>query len=297
MSETFGERMAYAMYAAAERAATSLPEPAGRKLFAGIAAVQHRSAAKRQMVGRNLARVLGEPLGSPVLRAAVREAFDSYARYWYDTFRLRVMPPEEVRKRMQLVGTENVDAALEPGRGVVIALPHMGNWDAAGNAMVLAGYRVTAVAENLRPPRLMELFRRHREELGMGIVVLDESRGVGEKLVKQLSENVLIALVADRDLKGRGVEVEMFGATRRMPAGPALLSLGTGAPLIPAAVYDTDDDGWVTVLEPPIEVERTARLRDDVTALTRKLAARFEHAIASAPTQWHMWQPAWPEGS
>lgn len=292
--ETMGERVAYAMYAAAEKAATSLPEPAGRKLFSGIAALQHRSAEKRRMVGRNLARVLGEPPGSPVLRAAVREAFDSYARYWYDTFRLRAMPPEEVLKRMQLRGTEHVDAALEQGRGLIIALPHMGNWDAAGNAMVLAGYKVTAVAENLRPPRLMELFKRHREELGMGIVVLDEARGVGEKLVKELSQNVILALVADRDLKGKGVEVEMFGSTRRMPAGPALLSLGTGAPLMPAACYDTDE-GWVTALEEPIEVERTDRLRDDVTALTRKLAGRFERAIASAPTQWHMWQPAWPE--
>jgi len=99
-------------------------------------------------------------------------------------------------------------------------------------------------------------------------------------------------LVCDRDLKNRGVEVTMFGEKRRMPAGPALLSLATGSPLLPCATYDAED-GWSVLIGRPLEVERTGDRRKDVIALTQRLAEEFERAVAAAPTQWHMFQPAW----
>jgi KDO2-lipid IV(A) lauroyltransferase len=245
-------------------------------------------------VARNLARVLGKDPESPEVRAAVREAFDSYARYWYDTFLIRALSPEEFDARFDMRGVEHVDAALEQGRGALVCLPHLGNWDAAGRWITQHGYPLTAVAEMLRPERLYRLFREHREALGMGIVPFTGTRKVAEELVQLVAKNELIALVSDRDLGGRGVDVEMFGAMRKLPAGPALLSLTTGSPLVPAAVYDTDR-GWRCTFTPPLELGRTDDLRADVAALTRKLASRFEGFIAAAPTEWHMWQPAWPE--
>jgi KDO2-lipid IV(A) lauroyltransferase len=204
------------------------------------------------------------------------------------------MPHEEFRSRVRFVGLEHIQRALEAGRGVVLALPHLGNWDAAGSWVAGSGISTTAVAELLRPERLFRLFLEHREALGMRIVPLDD--GVGDELVKLIGENELIALVADRDLRGRGVEVEMFGETRRMPAGPALLSLFTGSPLLPAACYDLED-GWLVDVGEPLEIEPSGTMRADVTALTRLLAKRFERAISAAPTQWHMFQPAWGLGA
>ena len=293
--ETFAETFGYWYYRTAERLAAALPERVGRRLFRAAAAVEYaRSEDQRLMVARNLSRVLGKPVDAPEVRAAVREAFDSYARYWYDTFLLRVLPPEEIDKRFDMRGLEHVDAALERGKGVVLCLPHLGNWDAAGRWMTQHGYSLTAVAEMLRPPRLYELFLQHRRELGMNIVPFSGGRKAAEQLLPLIANNEVIALVSDRDLGGRGVDVEMFGATRKLPAGPALLSLTTGSPLSPVAMYDTPD-GWQCWITPPIEVPRTEVLRDDVTALTRLLASCFERFIAAAPTQWHMWQPAWPE--
>jgi len=191
-----------------------------------------------------------------------------------------------------VIGVENIDRALEAGKGCVCALPHMGNWDAAGHWFGANGYRIAAVAEELRPPRLYELFLRHREELGMRIVGLTKEGHVGQQLKQLLSENWMVALVADRDLTGRGTEVEMFGAPRRVPAGPALLSLSSGAPLVVCPVY-TRDDGWEVRIEEPLEIERTGVIREDVAALSRLMAERFERAIAAKPTDWHMFQPAW----
>lgn len=295
--ETLQERLSYTAFAAAEKLAMALPESLGRPLFEGAgAAAFHFVTRARRVVASNLARVLGREAGSPLVQAATKEAFRSYGRYWYDTFHARVMPDEELLRRQVFIGREHLEKAFEDGKGLVLALPHLGNWDTAGAWVPRQGWRITAVAELLRPERLYNLFLEHRRALGMGVLALSDDRKVAEECVRLLSENELIALVADRDLKGNGVVVEMFGEERRIPAGPALLSLATGCPLMSASCYDTPA-GWVTFISEPIEIERTDSLRADVTAMTRILASHFERAIAAAPTQWHMFQPAWEEPS
>jgi KDO2-lipid IV(A) lauroyltransferase len=215
-----------------------------------------------------------------------------YARYWFDTFRIRTLPKEVVNERTEIVDVRHMDEALARGRGCIAALPHMGNWDVAGHYLAVNGYPLAAVAEELRPARLSELFLRHREELGMRIVPLSKNGHVGQQLKQLLSENWIVALVADRDLTGRGIEVEMFGATRRVPAGPALLSLSSGAPLLVCPVYTTPA-GWQIRIGAPLEMERSGDIRTDVAALSRLMAAEFERAIAACPPDWHLFQPAW----
>ncbi len=151
---------------------------------------------------------------------------------------------------------------------------------------------MVAVAELLKPRQMYELFLQHRRDLGMEIVPLTEDRSSGLRLAQMLADNYVVALVADRDLGGRGVECEMFGRIRRLPPGPAMLSLSTGAPLLSCPVFTTDS-GWITRISEPLEFDRTGRMREDVIALTRVLAADWERAIAAHPTDWHMFQPGW----
>jgi KDO2-lipid IV(A) lauroyltransferase len=284
---------AYWAYRDLERIAMTLPERVGRPLFRGLGAAAHELLpGVRATVAANQATVLGLEPDTAVVRAATREAFRLYARYWYDTFRLRALSPAEVDRRSRVVGVEHIDAALEAGHGCIAVLPHLGNWDVAGHWMAAHGYPIAAVAEVLEPRRLAELFVRHREELGMRVVPLAEGTHVGQQLAKLLSDNWLVALVADRDLSGRGVEVEMFGRTRRVPAGPALLSITSGAPLLVCSSYTTHE-GWAVRIGSPLEIERTGNTRDDVTALTRLMAEGFERSIAACPPDWHVFQPAW----
>jgi KDO2-lipid IV(A) lauroyltransferase len=292
--ETLRQRLAGFHFLAMERVATSWPERAGRTLFDLYARSMHGAMpGLRATVAANQSRVLGRPPDSDVVRAAVREAFRLYGRYWYDTFRLRVTPPEEINERFVIDGLENIDRALEAGRGAIAALPHMGNWDAAGHFMSVNGYRLAAVAEELRPKAVFEQFLRHRKALGMRVVPLTSSKNVGVELGQLLLDNWVVALVADRDLGGRGVDVEMFGATRKLPAGPALLSIKTGSPLLACLVHTTEE-GWFCRIPEPLHIELTGDTRADVTALTRLLAQQFERAIAAKPVDWHMFQPAWP---
>ena len=293
--ETPREAVAYWGYRSLERVAMALPERVGTWAFEALGRTAFRTLPNlRATVAANQARVLGVDPADERVELATREAFELYARYWFDTFRIRSMPTDEFNRRTTMIGVEHVDRALDAGRGCICVLPHLGNWDAGGHWFGVNGYRIAAVAEELRPRRLYELFTRHREELGMRVIGLEKNAHVGTQLKQLLAENWMVALVADRDLSGRGIEVEMFGAPRKVPAGPALLSLTTGAPILPVPTA-TLDRGWEVRFEPPIEIERTGSLRDDVAELSRLMAERFERAIAARPTDWHMFQPAWED--
>jgi lauroyl/myristoyl acyltransferase len=291
--ESWREAAAYWAYRGLERVAIGLPETAGRRAFSLAASVAFsKLRGVRATVEANQATVLGADRGDELVQVSSRAAFDLYARYWYDTFRIRRMPADEIRGRTRTAGFHNLDEARERGRGCICVLPHMGNWDLAGHYLAIEGYPIASVAEVLRPARLSDLFLRHREELGMRIIPLSKDGHVGQQLKQLLSENWIVALVADRDLGGRGVAVEMFGAPRRVPAGPALLSLTTGAPLCVCPVQ-TLADGWSITIGDPIEIERTGETKRDVTALSRAMAAEFERAIAANPPDWHLFQPGW----
>lgn len=293
MREPFRQRVAYRMFWAAQRAAVGLPERIGVQMFETVAKIALRMMPKvRAVVAANQAQVLGRDPGDPAVAAATREAFVRYGRYWYEGFHIVALSPAEVLRRFRCEGKFHMDDAIANGTGVILALPHMGNWDVAGKWVHCLGLPIVSVAERLQPERLFRLFERHRRALGLEILPLDTGSGTGRALAQALKDDKVVALVADRDLVGSGVEVEMFGKIRRMPAGPAALALRTGAPLVPCAVY-SEPGGWLCVMREPIHMRPTGDRRADVTAITQALAKEFEALISVEPADWHVFQPGW----
>jgi lauroyl/myristoyl acyltransferase len=290
--ETWKETLAFQTYRFLAWLAFTLPEPRGRRLFSRTGRLAYRALpGVRATVMANQAQVVGRDVDDPLVEAATLEAFQSYGRFWFDAFHAARWSDEEVLRRFRADGGEEIDRALEAGSGAIIALPHMGNWDVAGRWLKARDQAPVVVAERLKPDRLFELFVEHRERLGMDVVGTDDA-GVGRQVSAALKANRVVCLVADRDLGRGGVPVEMFGRHRRLPAGPALLSLSTGAPLLTASIRE-EDGGFRCVILPPPEVSLTGERRKDVVALTNALAAVFERAIAASPTDWHMFQPGW----
>ncbi|MEP6973636.1 MAG: phosphatidylinositol mannoside acyltransferase [Actinomycetota bacterium] len=291
--ETLKERAFVLAYKGVERIAKPLPEKTGRAIAIRAGRLAYRlSPNVRAVVAANQAQVLGRPVDDPLVIASTREAFELYARYFVDSFHQPVLSDEEILSRVQCDTAHRLRDGLEGGKGLICALPHTGNWDAAGRWMRALGIPVLAVAEELKPRRLFDLFAEHRLAIGMDTISLSANH-LGSQLAAVLRQNRLVALVADRDFSGRGVEVEMFGRTRRIPAGPALLSLTTGAPLIVTPTYTTPD-GWRIHIGEPLSIEPTGDRRTDVRALTTLLARTFEEIIAAAPSDWHLFQPGWP---
>jgi KDO2-lipid IV(A) lauroyltransferase len=251
------------------------------------------SPERRAMVARHLQRA-DPTLGGIRLRRSVQEAFDSYARYWLESFRLPHLSTRAVEKGMQVEGYEHVTEALEGGNGVILALPHLGGWEWAGRWLNVRGHGLTVVVEAIEPPELFEWFTDLRSHLGMNVVPLGAS--AGREVLAALKRNDVVCLLSDRDIQRNGVEVEFFGERTTLPAGPATLGLRTGAPVLPTAVYFTDrPDGHLGIVRPPLELVRTGEgLRADVALGTQALAGELEHLIRRAPHQWHMFQPNWP---
>ena len=285
------DEIKYFVYRTMSWLGLALPTRAGRAIYEAAGRLAYHVLPRaRATVAANQAQVLGRPPDDPLVQGSTRDAFALYARYWFDSFHALGWPDERVLEAFRFDGIEHVEKGLADGTGVIIALPHIGNWDVGGRAMGLRAAPIVSVAEHLSPEKLFDLFLEHRRRLGMDIIDL-ASDHVGRQLTQHLERNRIVALVADRDLTGGGVEVEMFGRTRKMPAGPALLSLSSGAPLLSGPVYTTPD-GWIEVLT-PVSIEPTGKRKADIVALTRALAAAFEQAIAAAPSDWHLFQPAW----
>ncbi|MGH9297952.1 MAG: phosphatidylinositol mannoside acyltransferase [Acidimicrobiales bacterium] len=286
-------RSAYLAYRSLAAALQLLPRPLASNLATlGGLAMAEVSRDRRPVVRANLRRVLGPGATEGELDRAVLEAFESYARYWVESARLIGMRPKDVLERFSVEGFEPLQDALESGSGAIVALPHLGSWDVGGLWLTLTGNPMTTVVEPIEPPELLEWFSRQRAELGLS--VLTPEPGTTAKLLEVLRRGRLVALVADRDIAGNGVEVDFFGERTTLPGGPALLALRSGAPLFAAAVYQRPGGYYHAVVTPPLVTKRTGRLRDDVLAVTSRLAGEFENLIRMAPSQWHMFQPNWP---
>lgn len=247
---------------------------------------------RREMVERHLQRV-DPSLRGLALRRASQRAFDSYMRYYAESFRLPSLSRRYVDRMFSVDGFGHIERGLEAGRGVILALPHLGGWEWAGRWMGDRGHRLTVVVEPLEPVEVFEWFTKLRQDLGMNVVPLGPT--VAGEVAAALSRNEVVCLLCDRDIAGNGVEVEFFGETTTLPAGPAMLGLRTGAAVLPTAVYFTDRvDGHHAVVRPPLQLVRAGKLRDDVREGTVSLARELETLIARAPDQWHLFQPNWP---
>jgi KDO2-lipid IV(A) lauroyltransferase len=210
-----------------------------------------------------------------------------------DGARLPYVDEPGVRAKFRFEEGENhLRSAMALGRGVVMALPHVGSWEWGGAWLALEEMPMTAVVEKLEPEALFEWFVEKR--LAMGLTPVPLGDGSGAAMLRTLKKGEIAGLVSDRDLVGNGIEVEFFGEKTTLPGGAATLALRTGAPLLPVVVYSGPGDTHTGVIHAPIDTTRTKSLRHDITRVTQDLARCFEHDIRSHPEQWHLYQPNWP---
>ena len=282
-----------AAYRAGASFSRSVPRPLAELTAMGLSRVAASvSKERRMLVARHLRRV-DPSLSGKELDRAVDATFDSYARYWVESFRLPQLSPEEVDFGFALEHYAYISEGLAAGKGIILVLPHLGGWEWAGFwATQVMNVPVTVVVEPLEPPGLFDFFAEFRRKLGMNIVPLGPD--AGREILHALASNHIVCLLADRDIVGDGIELEFFGETTTLPAGPATLALRTGAALLTCAVYFEGRSGRRAIVEPPMVITREGRLRDDVRRLTTELARRLEGLIRRSPTQWHLQQPNWP---
>jgi KDO2-lipid IV(A) lauroyltransferase len=269
-----------------------LPEPVMRRSGQLLGtALSYFSRRKFALLRSHQRRVVG-PV--PDLDRRVRRMYASYGRYWAEVFWVRPRRRDAISAHASVEGIEHISAAQAAGRGIILALPHVGNWEAAGAKAVDIGIPVLAVAEALPNQRLVEWFMSVRSQLGIEIVLAGKGRSVSAKLLRCLKSGGTIALLADRDLSGNGIEVDFFGERTTIPSGPVALADRTGAALLPVGCYFKRGRGHTFIVSPPITLPDIDSRPERLAAGAQQLAAALEAVISVAPEQWHLFQPNWP---
>ncbi len=282
---------AYA-YFAGWRIVRWLPEPTAYRLaYAAADFLTKRNGKNVSRLRSNLRRAKPD-ITALDLDLLVFNAMRSYMRYWCDTFRFPDWSPQRVRETVTVTNEHLLIDAIEAKTGVIVSLPHAGNWDHAGAYFCAKGINLVTVAERLKPEKLFLKFLEYRQAMGMEVLPLD-GRVLGT-LAQRLRQGALVALVADRDLSRTGIDVDFFGGPSRMPAGPALLALKTNAPLITAFVSYTESGihiDFKLIILPSAGSEA-----EKVSEIVQMTAKHFEEGISEHPEDWHMLQRIWTDG-
>ncbi|WP_242911336.1 phosphatidylinositol mannoside acyltransferase [Actinomadura terrae] len=281
-----------AAYALGWTVVRKTPERAARLVFAALAdrTWQRHGSGVRQLE-RNLCRVLGKDAVDDEIRVLSKKVLRSYFRYWLEVFRLPEYDRERIVGGMRVTGEKKIFSNLDAGRGVVLALPHMGNYEHAGAWLVHNGHPFTTVAERLKPESLYDRFVEFREGLGMEVLAHKGASAFG-RMAQRLRAGRPVCLVVDRDLTATGVDVEFFGATARMPAVAAALALQTGAALIPVTLW-YEGKYWAARVHEEVPVPGEGSRQEKIQAMTQETARVFQEGIAAHPEDWHMLQKVW----
>lgn len=268
-----------------------LPERSARGLGSFFGRIWHTfDRSRREMAKRHMGRVLGNGADVDV---ASEHVMESYGRYFAEALWARADKVPGMLAKTEVDGLEMIEAARDEGKGMIYGLPHLGNWEAAAPVAVNVGVPVVAVAEDLPNKRITSWFTSMRGEFGIEIVLATGRIEVMRKLEKAIADNKAVALLSDRDIKGRGVEVEFFGEKTTIPPGPATLAVKTGAPLFPVGTF-FNGTGHRVVVRPAIPIPEADSRSEQVRLMSQELADQMESLILEAPDQWHLVQPNWP---
>ena len=214
----------------------------------------------------------------------------SYLRYWFDTFRLNKWSKNRIIETTYVIRENLLRDPIALKKGCIVALPHAGNWDHAAAYFCSTGITLTAVVEKLKPEAIFRKFLDYRSSIG--IEPISHKEKTIPILLERLRSGKLVALVADRDMSRSGVEVDFLGGVAKMPSGPAILAIESGAPLLTAYIRYLDKGIEITFDE-TIKLPVSGTKEEQIKIVTQSIANNFAKRIKDSPVDWHMLQRIW----
>ncbi len=288
-SERRRELLTYAAYRVAERLINLLPRSIVLRIASAAGnAAYDLSAAKRVVVGENLARAAGLPADHRTVRRAARRAFRNYAKYLVDMMRLADLREEDVEQLVQIDNLELLVEARADDRGVLLCTVHVGGMDLIAPALHRHGYGLHVVADDTTYGRLYDHLVKIRARHGLTLIGWRKLRG----LIRALRSGENLVLFCDGGYRAGDVPVEFLGEATTFPSGPAALSARSGAPMLPVACSRQADESFRTRGLPLIRA--TSDEPAEIYRATQALADALGGVIAADPGQWYMFRPIWP---
>lgn len=284
--------LAYMAFRLASMVLPLVPARIGYALFSLVGSLAYIVARPaRTAVEANLSRVLGPEARQSQISANARRVFRNAAKNYFDLFRLPRVPADHVERLLTIHNWERIEDTLGMGRGLILATAHFGNFDLVGQVLAGRSFRVTALAEPLRPPRLFELVTSLRNCRGLRFEPVGPA--ALRAVLRALRRGEIVGLACDRDLQGNGQIVPFFGEEARLPAGAFFLAIKTGAPIVPAFVVREKNNSFTAFVEEPIFLEGSRSEDSLVYNGARLMASLLEKYIGRYPDQWVVFEPIW----
>ena len=280
----------YLLYLFAWKVIGVLPEKSAYKLANIISdQIYNKNGKGVKRLRSNYQRVVPN-ISDSQLDKLTKDGMRSYLRYWFDTFRLNKWSKSRIIETTFVIRENLLRDPVETKKGCIIALPHAGNWDHAAAYFCSTGIPLTAVVEKLKPEAIFKKFLAYRQSIG--IEAISHKEKTIPILMDRLNEGKLIALVADRDMSRNGIEVNFLGGIAKMPAGPAILAIKSGSPLVTAYIRYLDNGIEITFDE-TIKLPIAGNEEEQVRKITQSMADNFAKRIKDSPVDWHMLQRIW----
>jgi len=280
----------YLLYLFAWKVIGILPEKTAYQLANFVSdQILRKNGKGVQRLRSNYKRV-APSISNGALEALTKEGMRSYLRYWFDTFRLNKWSKPRIVETTFVVRENLLRDPIETKKGCIIALPHAGNWDHAAAYFCSTGISITAVVERLKPEAIFKKFLAYRQSIG--IEAISHREKTIPILMERLNQGKLVALVADRDMSRNGIEVNFLGGIAKMPAGPAILAIKSGSPLVTAYIRYLDEGIEITFDE-TIQLPSSGSEEEQIRIVTQSMADNFAKRIQDSPVDWHMLQRIW----
>ncbi|MFH0771276.1 MAG: lysophospholipid acyltransferase family protein [Candidatus Omnitrophota bacterium] len=280
----------FLVYKIAQMLALLLPLKRGYAMASFLAKAQFYISKKDRKVVLDNLRVILNSADETELRERAKETFVNFAKYLVDFFRFEKLDEEYLRNNVEVHGTENLDEALKRGRGVIILAAHIGNYELGAAAVAMLGYPISVVALNHKSAMVNKFFIEQRKAMKVSVIPLGAAL---KKCFYCLKNGEIVAILGDRDFSNRGIKINFFGKDAVMPKGVAVLSLRSGAAVIPTFLMRREDDTFGLTFEKPISYSPTEDFDEDTRRFTEKCTAAIEEYVRRCPSQWFMFKRFW----
>jgi KDO2-lipid IV(A) lauroyltransferase len=273
-----------ALSRAAERALPLIPRALVGPLaeLAGTLVYLAAPDARRAVRG-NLAVIAPEENTNTL----VRRVFVEQTRNYVEIFSIPRLDPKKLLAELRVEGWEHVARAYEQRKGVILASAHLGPVSFVGQMVIAHGYPVALPVE-VATSEFQRSVNRARGGAGLQLIGTDSAVGI----FRFLREGKVLGILADRAVTGVGEKVEFFGREALLPSAAVVLSMRTGAPLVPS--FAGRSKGILTAsFEPPLEIPNTGDRAADVREGVQRFARILERYVRNAPEQWTVFEDFW----
>ncbi len=271
-----------------------LPEKVFIGIFRKLSSLYFRLVTRyRRKIRENLGIAFGTSLDDHEIERITNAVAENVGSHFAETVITTTSKQETVLAKIGIEGVENLERALSRGKGVVAVGAHLGYFTVLSVKMIREGYPFNMLIRDPDSQEIVKVFRKLQKQQGGHFIPINQWREALREILRCLRKNEVVCFLSDERKKGSDVEVDFFGRTVLTATGPAVISLKTGAPIVPIFIVRTGEDSHTIFIEPQLQVDRNGTITDTVTTVIAACTNMIERYVRKYPEQWFWFKNRW----